>query len=370
MKKKVISIVLCVVMLFSVSSMAVFAEDTIKTYTLTLDDAIKMAVEKSPAFMSSDVSMQNAERQLENAYKEQRNLKGAIKLPEAFASIPVKQGYYVEQAKIGVESAKLSRTQLESQTAYAITQYYYSVKLGEKLLETAQTAYNLALDNKNTVDMQFSLGMVSQVDVKNAQYSLNEAKASVNKYSRNLEIARKTLANELFIEDDNVNFVLTDDITYEEFTTNLQEDILKAIDSRYDVYQLKSAKILAEKYTNSTILLGYSSAQHFAAIQSKVAAESNYNITVKRIGLSINSSYNNILDSIDSLKLAEESLDIRTQEYNVALIQYELGLITNSQLTGIMNSLTSTKIQLDNAKLTYKLAVEKYKYEISIGLGM
>ncbi len=371
MKKKIVSIILCAAMLFSVSSVVVFAEeDTVKTYTLSLEDAIKMAIEKDPSFLSMDTTIRNAQRQLEQAYKDQKNIKGAIKLPEGLASVAVKQGYYVEQAKIGVQSAELSKKQLEAQLSYIVTQAYYGVKFSEEMLETAESAYELVLKNKNSVDMQFSLGMVSQLDLKNAQYSLNEAKALVDKNKRSLEIARKTLAANLSIEEDNANLILTDDIEYNEFSGDLTKDTQKAMESRYDIYQLKSAYTQAEKYTKTTILLGESSSQHSAANQAKVVAEANYNKSKKQIAISINSSYNSILDASDSLNLAEESLAIRKQEYDVAVIQHELGMITNTELTGVMNNVTNAKIQLDNAKLTYKLAVEKYGYEISIGLGM
>lgn len=370
MKKKIISMILCVVTLFSISTGRVFAEDeTEKTYILGLKDAIKMAVEKDPAFLSTDVTLKNAQRQLEQAYKDQRNIKGAIKIPEGIATVAVKQGYYVEQAKIGVESAKLSKKQLEAQISYIVTQAYYGVKFNEEMLKTAETAYELVLKNKNTVDMQFSLGMVSELDVKNAQYSLSEAKALVDKNKRSLEIARKTLAANLSIEDSS-KLILTDDIEYKEFSGDLIKDTQNAMETRYDIYQLKSAYAQAEKYTKTTILLGASSAQHSAANQAKIVAEANYNKSRKQIAISINSSYNNILDTRDSLTLAEENLAIREQEYNVAVIQHELGMITNIQLTGILNNVTSAKIQLDNAKLAYKLAVEKYGYEITIGLGM
>ncbi len=369
MRKKIIPLVLCVIMLFSLFVTASAQED-VKIYTLSLEDAIKMATQNDPALLSADTAIKNTQRQLEQAYKDQRNMKGAIPLPAGLANAAVKQGYYVEQAKIGVESANLSKKQLESRTSYTVTQSYYSVKFSEEMLKTAQSAYELALNNKKNVDIQFSLGMVSQLDVKNAQYSVNETQAMLNKNIRNFELSKKSLAASLSIEEDNVSFVLTDDIEYEEFSSDLADDTEKALESRYDIYQIKSNYLQAERYTHTTILLGSSSSQHSAANQAMVQAEATYNNSKKQIAISINSTYNNILDSKDSLMLAQENLAIRQQEYDVAVIQYDIGMITNSQLVGVMNTVTNAKIQLDNAKLSYKLAVEKYRYEISIGLGI
>jgi hypothetical protein len=45
-----------------------------------------------------------------------------------------------------------------------------------------------------------------------------------------------------------------------------------------------------------------------------------------------------------------------------------MGMITNLELTKDLNELTTAMEDLENAKFTYKLAVEKYNYDITIGL--
>ena len=55
-------------------------------------------------------------------------------------------------------------------------------------------------------------------------------------------------------------------------------------------------------------------------------------------------------------------------EYNIAKIQYDLGMITNTQLSAALNAATAAETELENSKLTYKLAVIKYGYDITIGL--
>lgn len=370
MRKKIISLFMCTAMLLSLS-VAAFAEgETVRTYTLSLDDAISMVLERDPAFVSADVKIQDAERQRKQAAKNQRDMEGVpVRVSSGISGLLLQRGYYVKQAEIGIESAKLEKQQSIADTSYKVTQQYYGVKLAERLLASAESAYSLALNNKNTMDTQFSLGLVSELDVNNAKYSLNQAKAARDKYARSLELARKTFAASIFIEEDDFILNLTDDIEFVEFSTNLAEDTEKAMETRYDVYMLKSAVTLAELMEATSLLYGGTSSEYSSAHQSKVQSEVTYSNTSKLIGISINSSYNAILDAKDSLNLAEENLELRQQEYNVATIQHQLGMITNTQLTGIMNSVAGAQIELENAKLTYKLAVEKYGYEITIGLG-
>lgn len=370
MKKKLLSVLLVFSILISLGSIAFAEESDSSTYVLTLDEAIKLALANDPAYKNFDSAELNAQKQLDKAYRDQRELTGSIRLPAGIANVAVKQGYYIEQAKIGKETTKRSKLQYESKTAYLITQSYYNVKLAEDMAETTRSAYELALKNKKSIDLQFSLGMVSQLDVNKAAYTVNETKAQLDKNERTLALAIKSFATSLFIEETDAKFVLTDEIVYEEFKASLTEDTAKAIDNRLDLYQLKSVYSQAEKYTNVTALLGQTSAQHSDAVQSKLSAETNYKNAVRQTDIFINSTYNAVLDAYDALKLAKENYSIRQQEYDISVIQYDIGMITNEQLISSMNLATSSKIQLDNAKLTYKLAVEKYNYEIAIGLGI
>ncbi len=370
MKKKLLPILLIFIIMITSGTFA-FAEEThTGTYVLTLDEAIKLALANDPGYKNFHSAELNAQKQLDKAYRDQRKLNVPIRLPEGLANVAVKQGYYIEQAKIGKETTKRSKFQYECKTAYLITQSYYNVKLAEDMVETTKTAYELALKNKKNIDLQFSLGIVSQLDVNKANYSVNETKAQLDKNERNLKLAIKSFATSLFVEDTDASFVLTDEVVYEEFKANLTEDTVKAIDNRLDLYQLRSVHSQAEKYTNATALIGTTSAQHSEAVQSKLSAETNYKNAVRQTDIFINSTYNSVLDAYDALKLAEENHSIRQQEYNISAIQYDIGMITNEQLISSMNLATSSKIQLDNAKLTYKLAVEKYNYEIAIGLGI
>ena len=369
MKKKVLSLFICIAILISFSG-NVFAQDeeVHTSYTLSLEDAIRMATEDSPQFISADVKIEDAKRQLKEAQKDKRNFKGVIRLPAMLSSVALKQGYYVKQAEIGVKSAEMEKVQAQSKVAYDVTQKYYGVKLSEALLESAQSGCGLALENKNTMETQFSLGLVSELDVKNAEYALAQAKNSCDTYERNLDIAKKSLLIALQIDDENAQLTLTDDIEYEEFSSDLSEDIAGAMEKRYDIYSLKSAYEQSLSYRKVTEVIGMSSSEYSAANNNVIQMDYNYTNTKKLIALSINSSYNAILNAQDSLKLAEQNVSIKEQEYNVAKIQCSLGMITNTQLTAAMNSVTNARIELENAKLTYKLAVKKYGYEITIGL--
>lgn len=369
MIKKIISLICAIGIIFSISQNAFANEAQTEVLNLSLEKAIAMASENAPQFVSADNKIKDAERQLRQEEKNQLNLKGVpIPMPSGLQNAAVQQGYYVEQAKIGVESAKIEKEKLENQLCYEVTQKYYSLKLAQALVESANNSYYLAIENKKIMENQFALGMVAEIDVNNASYAVNQAKYMYESYVRNMEIAKKNLCISLQIDDKKYTLNLTDTIEYEEFSANLEEDIAASMNTRYDIFSLKSVYEQAKRYLNVAKLVGYSSAAYSSANQAVVQSEYTYQNTKKMIALSINSSYNSILDARDSYKLAEEKLSLKKQEYNISKLQHELGMITNTQLIQVMNAVSQSEIEFENSKLTYKLAVEKYGYEITTGL--
>ncbi len=363
--KKICASVMVIVMTL-LASISAYAQE--ESYTLSLKDAIEMATKDNPLFVSADTKITNAEKQLQDAKYDQRHSKGPVRLPEGLQLAAIQKGYYVEQAQIGLEQAKREKTQSEAGLAYEVTQKYYSLKLAEELVKSSENAYRLAAENKSNMDVQFSLGLVAELDVNSASYAVMQAETTKESYKRNYDIAKKNLMISLGIDNYNTSLILTDGIEFKEFETDVEKDITAAMDTRLDVYLLKSVYDQSVLYIDVARLLGVKSAEYSAANQSMVQNEYTFSNTKKLIGLSINVQYNDILNARDKVKLSEENLRLRTQEYNIAKLNSELGMITNTQLTAALNNVTAAEIELENAKLTYKLAVEKYGYEISIGL--
>jgi hypothetical protein len=78
--------------------------------------------------------------------------------------------------------------------------------------------------------------------------------------------------------------------------------------------------------------------------------------------------YNTIVSSKDKMDIAEMQYNIKLREYNAAKIKYELGVIANVELTKAINDLYDAQVSYANAKLNYRMAIEKYEYEITTGL--
>jgi len=341
-----------------------------KVYTLSLEEAIKLAKTDNPELNVCDIKMESSEVSLDAARDNKRDSKEVLVNVTTGLSIAyVKEGYYIKANESAIRLGELEKKQVESKIAYNVTQKYFNYKLKERLIEIADKAYNLAVENKETVNKMYQLGMVTELEVRNADVMVTQSKIAKENHIRDLEILKEDLKIALQLDGTDCSFVLTDDIDYEDYAPDLEKDLEKAMQNRYDVNALREAAGLSKLYYDIT--KQYIADQTVAYNNAKsdyMQKEYNYTNGSKQIALSIRNSYNAIISAKSNISVAEMNLAIKKTEYEAAKLKFEMGMITNTELTEKLNNLSQYEVNLENAKLAYKLAVENYKYQISIGL--
>lgn len=382
MLKKTIGIILCIFMI----SFNVFAEETvisntddttqietpitedIKTYTLTVDEAIDMAIKDNPQLKACLEKKEDNKIQLKGARETKsqfRDLKN-IPITSAYELVYIKNGYYVHSYEKALELSDYEYRQIEAQIAYNVTQKYFTLKNCEKLVEIAKNSYKLVKENLDNANLSYELGIISKSELDSAKVGLMQAEFTMESYINNYDIAKEDLKIALRKNNENCNFVLTSELTVNDFTTNLSEDLIIAENSRYDITALKVNYELSKEFLDLT--LGAATTRKSAAQSSYITAEYNYTNNKSLILLGIKSSYNNISATRNNTILTEENLKLKKNDYNIAKIKYEQGLITNSEILTSLNNVYTAEVEYENSKLNYVLAVDKYKYDIQIGL--
>ena len=351
----------------------VFADDFItesgvKIYTLSLDEAIKMAKKDNPQLTSLEVAQKSNKINLDAAQLTKKKYKNIAPSTSNYELAYIKKGYYVEMYEMLMRLNEKETEQANASIAYNTTSAYFNYKIMQELCKVAENAYNLANENYNNVSKRFELGMIAEIDLSNAHLSVDQCLNTLNSYKRNRDIARENLKIYLQLENENCDFDLTDSIECGEFSADITADIKTAEESRYDIIALKENYLMAQKYFEYTKPLTAYSARYQSAHSDLMSKEYSYNNNKNLILLSVRNSYNAVLNADDSLKIAQKSTDIAYKRYEINKIKFENGMITNSDLTASLNEYLSSAISLENAKLSYKLAVEKYAYDVTIGL--
>lgn len=360
----------------------VYIESEPEVLTLTLEGAIELAIENNPQLTANDAAIKSAELSLEVAEESAKEYssmeKDLSKIPGVSIAINIsngleqaylKHGYYLMAATVGYDLAVMEKGKTAATIAYDVTQSYYNVKLMEELIAIAETGLQLAKDNAEVVKKNYELGYVSQLEIKNVENSVKNAEFSLESNRRNLEIATESLKIALGIDEGNHTLVLTDEIAVPNLPQNASEKIEQAMETRYDVTALKKSNELSTKYFEITsAYMGKSTAAYNSAYSEYLLSKYTYENSTKLIKLSLKNDYAAILAAKDSITTAENDLSIKQVEYDSAKIKFEMGLITNLELTAKMVELDSAKVQLENARLTYLLAVLKFDYNTTIGI--
>lgn len=343
---------------------------------LSLQEAVAVALENNPRINAADASIKSATLSLEVVEETQKDFDKLAK----YASVPVvisqgldtaylKHGYYPAAARVGLELAEISKEQVTAAISYEVTEKYYNVKLMEELVNIAKTGLGLAQDNLTLMENQLEAGYVSALEVKNAQNAVTQAENSVKSYERNLELAVRSFKISLQLDNTACNVVLTDEIAVPELPEADKELIAAAVNTRYDMtaarkdFELKEMMFdIAKKYVTDKM------AMYHTVYSDYMNSKYTYDNAVKMIGIALESEYASILSAYDAIKAAENDLDVKQNVYDSKKTMYDLGLITNLELTSAMADYDSAKMQLENSRVTYALAVIKFGYSTTIGI--
>ena len=343
-------------------------------YNLSLEDAIKMALTDNPQLIANEFS-QNANKININSAKITRNAtkKSLAAVPLAYSSattieqLCAKKGYYVTAAQVQYDLSVIEKERITASVSYNVTNAYYNVVLIDMLVNAAKNSLSMAIENKTIVDAQYEQGLVSKMSYDNAGISVDAARSKLEAYELNRNIAMKNLKNQLHL-DDNCALYLTDSIATEDYSSDVDADVVSALETRYDLIAAKKMYELSAEYFDISESFTSGSAVYNTAYADMLNKEYQYNTALDGIELAIRSSYNSIISNRSAMNISERSVDMAQKEYEAAKLQYDLGLITNLQLTDAIYKLYEAEVNYSQAKLNYTMSVEKYKYDITIGL--
>lgn len=368
MRRKLFAIIISTMMIIT-TAYATDAEAETTVYNLSLADAIEMALADNPQ-LETNLYIQNGNKiSYETAKYQRYQMRNAIvNVSNGIEGIYLKNGYYENAAKVQWDLSVMEYDKIRNKIAYDVTEAYYNCALMQKLETAADNSHTLAVNNFETVKAQYELGLIAKLDYENAELSVIRAKNALESNKFNRQIALENLRILLHKDNENCTIEVSDEVDCSEFVSDVEADIEKASETRYDLTALKKSAELAKEYYQHAKILTKASAAYNTGYASYMKADYDYNNTKKLISLSIRSTYNNILTSKADMDTAEKSYTICQKKYQSDKMKYELGMITNLELTKSINDLYEAQTSYANGKVKYRLAVEKYNHEITLGL--
>jgi outer membrane protein TolC len=230
-------------------SLTAFAEQDIKL--LSLDEAIKIALENNPNIMASDASIDIMRARLQNTKSilyPQVEFRFIIPFIERESGIFADQLIWdfwrtpniIKSSKAQVESSKFDKATTQEDIILNTKIFYYTVLTQKHMLEAANKTLLEQEKRLDQTESFFKLGRASRLEVTKAEVNVGNAKLNLITATNELEIAQTRLIKVLGIEESDFNYELEDMLEYKIVDLNLENAVNKALDSRPEIKSLQA----------------------------------------------------------------------------------------------------------------------------------
>ncbi|SHH22733.1 TolC family protein [Tepidibacter thalassicus] len=370
MRKVVISILLVFVTLLT--SILTYADNSGKENIkkLSLDQAINEAIKNSTDIKVSELDIEIKEIELDKAKYSEKKYDD---LKDRGFSLGTVEGFQLDSnmmskaAEYALEEEKIKKNYKIEDLKYKVTASYYAALQARDYLKVAKDNLENVKRNRDEVKKKLDLGVASKSDLIMADISLNEATVKVEKAKTDLENAYRRLNMVLNYPLD-TKLELTSNFYEQKFDVNLNKDLEKAYEQRFDMIQMNHNHEIVKldfetnsiKYTENTYV--YKTKQRNLA-----KIESLLNDLKKSVEFDIKSKYDAVINAKKQIELAKANVEKAKEGLRLRELSYNAGVGTLLEVEQSANQLYSANVALASAISNYNLAVLDYNKAVNIG---
>ena len=376
-----------------------------ETEVLTLDEAIKIALESNPGIIISDASVDVMKAKVQNAksiFYPQVEFRFILPFIERESGVFVDQLIWdfwrtpnlVKANKAQLESSRYDKTGTQEDVILNTKIAYYTVLAKRHTLDAAKKKLTEQEKRLEQIENFFNLGRESKLGVTRAKVNLGNSKLNLITAKNDLEIAKLKLLKALGIEERDFNYELVDMLEYTVVDLNLENAISKALDSRPELKSLmaKEAGMRASLSASRQSLLfpeilgraayrfegegatgpdfiagvglrfplfeGFSDVSRVSEERAKLRQSQAQVESLKRqIASDLKELYLNLKYAEESLQVTETSNTSAEENLELAREEYRLGKSSEVELVEAESILASTTADHIQAIYNYKIAI-------------
>ncbi len=336
--------------------------------SLSLEEAIEEGIKNSTQLKISDLEIKVKETEFREARGQER------KYEDAGISLGTVEGFQLEanmlskSAKFALEEEKLKKEYLKEDIKYNVMLAYYGALQAMDYVNITKSSLENIQRNKDIIDKKFELGLVSKSDVLMTDIALNEANINMEKANEDMQKALRGLNMVLNYPLD-TELELTSGFEQKAFTTNLNEDIKNAYETRFDMIQIQNKYELvkldfetnAYKYTPNTYKYRYKNSNLLKVENLLKDSKQNVEFDIRNKYDAINSAYRQI-------KLAEANVEKAGEGLRIVEQTYDVGMATVQDIKESVVHLYSAELALSGAVSNYNLAILEYNKAVQLGI--
>ena len=329
--------------------------------SLSLDGAYKKMLADSP---QATFAQYTQEDQLSKAKGYSEKISQINKLDLDTASKPMLQEskkFINEQAPRNYEAAI---NKLKSQTY----EMYYTYKYTEAQVQVAKDNLTRAQAIYSSTMLKYKLGTVSKLDTLNAETSLNTAKDNYTLAVNGFEQIKMNF-NLFMGYNIHQKVTLTDSLTALAFPTKSVDDAIKeALVNRNEIHGANYSATMAAYLLNDVKAYPSTSATYRSARTALLTAQESAELAPGQVEVDVRTKYMDMKQKYEAVTSGKVSYENSKEASRLGQLQYDSGVITVTDLSGINLNTFNVQQAYYKAILDYNIAVNAYNLASGIGI--
>jgi len=373
-KRKIAATILVIFLSAFILSPSIKSQEEEPPLEITLEDALKLALENSRQIELARISIDKAqlfkdvvEFNDKEAKKREEELKSNTLFSQSLGSLPVTTSdfdyqYQVElqkrQADFQLTMAQLSLNYTEKMVRYGLIASYYKALLAQKNYEIKKSSLNRAEEIFRIAGENFKLGVIAKKDLMDADLKLAQAQSELRNAEVEEDKAFVDLKKLINVSYDK-RVVLKDELIKpeKEEVESIEPLVSKAMENRMDVVQAKKNMEIAgydfdmikKVYPENTFKYKEKELNYKEARIKYEDAKSNAEKEVRKV-------YLEFLAARDNLKTYEKAVELAKEGYRLSLLNYKEGLIRSVDLAQAEEALKQAQLQEAYGIFQYTIA--------------
>lgn len=363
------------------------AQLTGEARSISLDEAMDLALTNSPTVLKAQNDLATAEVAAQKAASQSRTAKqvAQITLPSVTMPTPVyddngnvvyvpttsgggkamqkNQTYYAatvygpEATKKAVEIQTYALASQEAACSLQTIQSYYTVLCDGQAEQSALLALEKAQNQYNVVESRLNQGMATKLELLSAQAQVNGAKAALDA-ARAKTVQDKRSLSVIMGLDPETNWSPTSQLTYEPLLIKNVDEKVQEMVTGSPMVQLTEVVFELADITRENDMIAKPSFTYDGK-----TAELTYQTAKIEYENAQSVAYTSAKSMLENLSLAREQYEVYNETqalleevYRLAVLQYENGLNTQNDIQAAAADLASNDSQRLSALLQYNIA--------------
>ncbi|WNC14497.1 TolC family protein [Brevibacillus brevis] len=326
---------------------------------LTLDKAIKQALETNATLESARLDAKNADLNQMLSYRT------SAEMPtDMIESLDAAKAKYVTnaQADMNKKLNALQVTATESKIKLGAQQAYYNLIFAQDDLELKKQSLSRAQQQLKVAQAAFKVGTKAKTDVLQAEMGVAGAQASLTSAQNAVEVARMDLNDFLGVDLNKQWKVVSSNKQAAPIKMTMQQAEEQAISKRVEMTKAQEELNLAE--LNVKLIEEYSALSTWPGKvarnnveKSKLALEEQKRTISKEVA----QAYLNLDAARKAIEYQKTAKDSAAESYRLTNLRFENGLATTLEVIQAEEELSDRENQYQKAVLNYNLAVVNFE---------